>query len=57
MKKLYIRLRVNENTFKPHVFRSGSYTIKVGELGTKNEKVLKNIKTVSDENSQLEVTF
>ncbi len=36
-------LRIKGTSFRPKVFKAGSYTVKVGEPGTKNMKTLKNI--------------
>jgi hypothetical protein len=41
-------LRIKSTVFeKPKVFKSGLYTIKVGELGTVNEKVITGIQSIS----------
>ncbi len=36
-------LRIKDKTFKPYVFEKGTYTIRIGELGTKKEKIVKGI--------------
>jgi alkaline phosphatase D len=45
-------LRINGNVFRPKVFRNGSYTIKVGEPGTAQFKVLTGIKSTSESDYQ-----
>jgi phosphodiesterase/alkaline phosphatase D-like protein len=49
--------RILGNTFRPPVFDQGTYTIKVGELGTENEKVFENIISLKENNSVINVLF
>jgi alkaline phosphatase D len=49
--------RILGSSFKPPVFQLGSYTIRVGELGTDNEKVLKKIESETKNFSTIEVIF
>jgi alkaline phosphatase D len=37
-------LRIRGERFRPHVFREGSYTVKVGELGTRRVRTLTGIR-------------
>jgi phosphodiesterase/alkaline phosphatase D-like protein/SAM-dependent methyltransferase len=39
-------VRINGTSFRPKVFKAGTYTIKVGELGTEKMKVLDNVKSI-----------
>lgn len=39
-------IRIKGNQFKPKVFSTGSYTIKVGEKG--NEKIISGLKSSKD---------
>jgi len=39
-------VRINGTSFRPKVFKTGTYTIKVGELGTEKMKVLDNVKSI-----------
>jgi alkaline phosphatase D len=36
-------LRIKGNSYQPKVFEYGEYTIRIGELGTDKEKVLKSV--------------
>ena len=44
-------LRIKGNSYQPKVFEKGNYTIRVGELGTDQEKIFKSITADSIENS------
>jgi hypothetical protein len=50
-------LRAKENTFKPKVFKSGFYTIKVGEPGTNKMKTLVNVSDTKDEAKKVMINF
>jgi hypothetical protein len=51
-------LRINGSVWRPKVFEQGTYTIKAGELGTENVKVLKGIKSINcDAGEKLEIKF
>ncbi len=39
-------VRINGTSFRPKVFKAGTYTIKVGELGTEKMKVLSDVKSI-----------
>lgn len=45
-------VRINGSVFRPKVFRHGAYTIKVGEPGTAQFKVLTSIKSTSESDYQ-----
>ncbi|MHC4623051.1 MAG: hypothetical protein ACYS4W_04025, partial [Planctomycetota bacterium] len=45
-------LRMNGASYRPKVFREGSYTIKVGEPGTAKMKVLKGVSSLSGDRSK-----
>jgi hypothetical protein len=45
-------------SFRPKVFKAGTYTIKVGEPGTERIKTLKGVQSIDFEKSQtVEVNF
>lgn len=46
-------IRINGKSYRPKVFNKGSYTIKVGEPGTKKEKVLKGIKALDPKKKKI----
>jgi alkaline phosphatase D len=51
-------LRINGTSFRPKVFRAGTYTIKVGEPGTAKIKALKNVRSIPEDQSQtIDVNF
>jgi hypothetical protein len=50
-------LRAKENTFKPKVFKSGFYTIKVGGPGTNKMKTLVNVSDTKDEAKKVMINF
>ena len=51
-------LRIKGDSFRPKVFKSGKYTVKVGELGTDGVKTLKNVQSLtSTQEGALNVTF
>jgi len=39
-------LRINGKSFRPKVFKQGTYTVKVGELGTEKTKTLKGVQSL-----------
>lgn len=45
-------LRINGTTFRPKVFKAGTYTVRVGEPGTPKLKVLKGVKSLPPEKSE-----
>ena len=49
--------RIVGNSFKPPIFKKGIYSIRVGEFGTKKEKILENINPLEENVSQIEVVF
>jgi hypothetical protein len=51
-------IRLTGNTFRPIVFRDGSYTIKIGEPGTEKIKTIKQIKSLSASDKKvLDISF
>jgi hypothetical protein len=51
-------LRINGTSFRPKVFRAGTYTVKVGEPGTSKMKALKNVQSIPEGRDQtIEVNF
>jgi hypothetical protein len=50
-------IRAKENTFKPKIFKTGKYTIRVGEPGTSKMRTLKNIAQTNEEDKKIEVVF
>ena len=51
-------LRIKGDTYKPRVFKAGSYTIKVGKQGTAKMQVLKSIKSLPlTSNEEIEIVF
>lgn len=50
-------LRIKEKTFKPYVFEKGTYTIRIGKLGTVNEKIVKDINASVNNNEEIEIVF
>ncbi len=51
-KEVVYTLRINGTAYRPKVFKSGTYTIKVGEPGTSRLKVLNGIKSLPPERSE-----
>ena len=51
-------LRINGTSFRPKVFRAGTYTVKVGEPNTAKMKALKNVQSIPEDQGQtIEVNF
>lgn len=51
-------LRINGTSYRPKVFKKGTYTIKVGEPGTAKMKVLRGVLSLSGDRSKtIKVTF
>lgn len=51
-------LRINGMSFRPKVFRAGTYTVKVGEPGTARMKTLNNVQSIPEHQDQtIEVNF
>ena len=51
-------LRIKGTSFRPKVFKAGTYTIKVGEPGTARMKTLKGVRSIDFEKNQtVEVNF
>jgi alkaline phosphatase D len=51
-------LRIKGNRYQPKVFENGEYTVRIGELGTGKEKVLKNVLANSINNiDEIKVNF
>jgi len=50
-------LRIKGTTFRPKVFKLGSYSIKVGELGSKRVKVLRGVKATEKPSGELDVNL
>jgi hypothetical protein len=51
-------LRIKGTSFRPKVFREGKYTVKVGEPGTEEMRVLKGLKSLPlDKEDTVEVVF
>ncbi len=50
-------IRVREMTFQPYVFEKGKYTIRIGELGTKKEKIIKNITASANNDGEIDIVF
>ncbi|HDL18619.1 MAG TPA: twin-arginine translocation pathway signal protein [Bacteroidetes bacterium] len=51
-------LRIKRSNFQPKVFRPGEYTIKVGEPGSKQEKIFRHVPAKSHENAgELKAVF
>jgi hypothetical protein len=51
-------LRIKGTSFRPKVFKDGTYTVKVGEPETVGMKTLKNVRSISSDNKQtVEVNF
>jgi hypothetical protein len=51
-------LRISGRSFRPKVFNSGRYTIKVGELDTEKVKIFENVESLPpDKNRILNVSF
>lgn len=50
-------LRIEGTSFRPMVFRPGSYTLHVGEPDTKQMQVFKNIRPAESEAETIEVSF
>ncbi len=46
-------LRINGSSFRPKVFKTGSYTINVGEKGTDNFKVFNNILSLKENEDKI----
>ena len=44
-------------TFQPYVFEKGKYTIWIGELGTKNEKIIKDITASVNNDGEIDIVF
>ena len=45
-------LRINGTSFRPKVFQKGSYTVKVGELGTDKMKTLEGVRSLSPDKTK-----
>jgi hypothetical protein len=56
-KEVIYTIRAKGNTFKPKVFKSGSYTIKVGEPGTDKMKTISGVQTTKDGNREILVSL
>ena len=54
-KDVVYTLRIKGNSFRPKVFRDGKYTVKVGEPGTDQLRVLRGIEPTKEKNAKLEV--
>jgi len=51
-------LRIKGTSFRPKVFKEGTYTIKIGEPGTEKIKTLKGIRSIRQDKEQtIEVNF
>jgi len=51
-------LRIKGRSFRPKVFKSGKYTIKVGEPDTEEMRIFKNVESLTPENRKtLKVSF
>ncbi|MHC4158098.1 MAG: alkaline phosphatase D family protein [Planctomycetota bacterium] len=51
-------LRIKGNSFRPKVFKEGTYTLKIGEPGTEKLKTLKGVHSIQpDEEQTIEVNF
>jgi len=51
-------LRIKGTSFRPKVFKAGTYTIKVGEPDTGKMKTLKNVRSMtSDESRTIKVSL
>jgi hypothetical protein len=51
-------LRIKGTTFRPKVFRDGTYTVKVGELGTQNAKTFEKVQLAPEKEMKvLEADF
>lgn len=51
-------LRINGTSFRPKVFKTGPYTVKVGEQGTRKMKTLEGVQSLEpDETGTLKVEF
>jgi hypothetical protein len=51
-------LRIKGSTYRPKVFKAGTYTVKLGEPGTEKMKVLQDIQSIAAEKQQtIEVYF
>jgi len=49
-------LRIKGTEFRPFVFEQGTYTVKVGELGTKRVKVLKGLGVAESKKVEIDLT-
>jgi len=57
-KEIIYTLRIKGKSFRPKVFKAGTYTIKVGEPETAKMKTLKGVQSIDFETSQeVEVNF
>jgi len=57
-KEIVYTLRIKGNSFRPKVFKNGSYTIKISDPDIGAEKVLKTVKTLApNKQKTLEVIF
>jgi GDP-D-mannose dehydratase len=45
-------LRINGTSFRPKVFKEGTYTVKVGELGTDKMKTLESVRSLSPDKTK-----
>ena len=50
-------LRIKGKRFRPRVFKSGFYTVRVGEPGTERMKTLTDIKPAADDKAVVKVAF
>jgi alkaline phosphatase D len=51
-------LRINGTSFRPKVFKAGTYTLKVGEPNTAKMRTLSNVQSIAlDDIGALEVNF
>ena len=55
--KLYIHLELMAMLLGLMFFEHGTYTVKVGEPGTNNERVLKGLESSVNNNNNIEIKF
>lgn len=56
-KEIIYTLRIKGTSFQPKVMKAGNYTLKIGELGTKNEQQLEHLGTSKKSKEELIITF